>query len=340
MRSGDDQIMDRHPSTLLVPGRPLLSPVLRPLPYEVVPLDEEALREVDRFFEQWQSTFGFSTESFTTAARGYLKYCCPEGATLDQILVAAEFLAWCFCLNDLEDAAYRRQVVDDALEVLGGERRASKPEVRATRALLMSLENRAAPVPIARFRWRMQQMLESFRWEAEQEKGQPSAPLETFLGHREQLIVHLCYAEMWRVLLRAEVPPDPARGMLEVVESHSSRIVFAANDIMSVPRDLRLKKLNLVLWLRNENASSLESAVDDAVTFLAQELAAYGLARAQIERVVTRSHPLHRYLAFLDAVLEGNRLGTVALVDRYWVDDHPIVNSDESRCRKPQGDSV
>ncbi|HEY6725582.1 MAG TPA: chemotaxis protein CheW [Polyangiaceae bacterium] len=292
---------------------------VRALPFRLYSLGTEEMEVVNRTLSRWVEETGFARRSYVQVAAEYARYCSAPKPTRRGIELATEYLAWFLCLNDLPSDDYKRSTLRDVRGVCQGNDPLPRPESRATQNFLTRLAAELPGVALDRFRRRMLAMFDAFEWEAEWlQRGRGVPALDEYLVQREHLIAHFPYIELWRLTEGAEIEGPEAWEALERVEAANTRVIFWVNDILSTERDARKGKINLVECIAQEEGCPRATALEHAHQRLEQAVGAYVEERACLLRFTVRGAGIERHVQFLDSVLEGNRVATVALHDRFW----------------------
>lgn len=292
---------------------------LRALPFRLYSLDAGQMQVVHATLSRWVEETGFVRRSYVQVAAEYARHCSAATPTQRGIELATEYLAWFLCLNDLPPDEYKQSTLRDVRSICEGNEPLPRPESRATRAFLSRLAAELPGVALDRFRRRMFAMFDAFEWEAEWlRQGRRIPTIEEYLTQREHLIAHYPYMELWRLTEGVELEGPEVWATLERVETANTRVIFWVNDILSTERDARKGKINLVACIAQEEGCTQSMAVERAHQRLDQATAAYVEERAQLMRFAARGVGIERHVRFLDSVLEGNRVATVALHDRFW----------------------
>ncbi len=302
--------------------RPPPSEALLPtaLPFPLLQLEPGLLAQAQAFLDGWAREFGYTEETHTSVASTYLKYCSPPNATPTASCLAAEYLAWFLVLNDLPPSEQKADALRDSRALLQGQLHSStRREAAVTQALLRSIGTHLPGPEAAAFRQRAARTIESFQWELALllQSPQPTPPLPEYLNHRTHTIAHLPYLELWRSSLSVGLPDPRTRALLEEAELINTQVVFLVNDLLSISRDTRKGKPNVVFFIGKEPRCPTAEATSAALELLDQALCRYQQARDRLAATASDRPSLIAHVSFLDSVLEGNRFATVALHNRF-----------------------
>lgn len=299
------------------PGLPL-----PPLPFHGTSLDDAQMRRVFEVLSRWAAGTGLARKGHVQVAAEYARHCSAPSPTPAGIELGAEYLAWFLCINDLPPDEYKRSMLREVKSLLQGKVYASYPEAEATRGFLDRVECRVGDRNISRFRRRVLEMIDAFEWEVDWLQTSPRRipTTDAYLRWRQHLIAHYPYVELWRLTENVEVNRPRVWAALERVETANTQVILWVNDVLSIARDERKGKINLVACIASGQGCSPEAALCQAQSRLDQCVVDYRNARDALRSIASESAGIARHIRFLDSVLEGNRAATVELHDRFWGD--------------------
>ena len=105
---------------------------------------------------------------------------------------------------------------------------------------------------------------------------------------------------------------------MEALETMNVELIYIENDLNSVERDIREKKLNLIFCQANETGMSIEECLQQVSERHHQAVTAF--ARSQAE-LLTQFSPeqsaLRAYVDWLGTSVMGNLVGLDELIYRY-----------------------
>lgn len=286
----------------------------QPLPFPAAQLKHEEVSHVDDFLRGWIAETAVGTDRLREVVRVYLEYCSPCQVRQQGLELAATYLLWFFVINDMPDDSRKEAVLAATRATLHGHGQAEdllqaatrKFREQTTRAL-----NGKAPVRLLRY---LDQMFDAFSWEIAQSGHAP--PSVTYRQYREHTVAVYPYIEIFRLCEGAH-PDDHQAAELADIERMSVNLVYLINDLLSVRRDVRKHKLNLVQCVAQERGTTLVAAVavvEEQLRCLASDFAR--ACESFVKRACVSSNVL-RYVEFLQSQLEGTRLATLVLHDRY-----------------------
>jgi Terpene synthase family 2, C-terminal metal binding len=292
--------------------REALEMLREPLPFAPARLPAPVLSDLDGFMEAWSAECGLGDERARRVVRVYIEHCSPAEVGRGGMTAAAEFLLWFFALNDVPDGAEKREKLGAVKSILEGERVEAPPFTVATRRFRDGI---VAAHPDQRLRGHLDAMFSSFFWEIENLGRRPSAV--EYQGHREHTVAVYPYLDIYRASLG--VPDESPLGSdLRELERLSVEIVYLVNDILSVARDHRKQKQNFVFSVAADRQITWEEAVPLAVAHLHHRVSAFVSLHQALWAASAGDARHHAYLSFLASYLEGNRVATLALRERYF----------------------
>ncbi len=285
-----------------------------PFPFEIARLPAAKLARLDAALAAWCERHALGDDSFRHVASAYVDFCAPRDAPDTGVTLLAHFVACFFAFNDITSDTTRLEALKSGRAALAAVGSADLPEAAATAELRALVIRTWGEAKAARLLRSIDQMLGAFEWEV----GKTSLPISTaeYLRNREHTIGNYPFIELWRLSLEADPSPE-AWAQVESLERLATRLVFTTNDLLSIERDQRKKKLNLVLLLAREQQLSTEEA-SERISAEFWTLLDHFTEEWHRTRALMHDRPSLVYVDYLAALLEGNRAATAALTDRFW----------------------
>ncbi len=301
--------------------------ILPPFSFSATPLKAEQQQSLRSHLQEWSARYGLGDERSRRTAEAYVYFCSPEAANPRGIELDATYMSWYFAYNDLEPTVDIAAALLEAKTILlDGEpaplhnepslsiAEEARPRVSATIGFRNAIYGLLSPVDTTNLRSHLRHLFESLVWEARLPQTIP--PTLDYLKHRLHTVGALPHFELWKLALGINAPPG-AEALLRAAEESSAKAIYISNDIMSVRRDRRKGKLNLIFCLMHEYGISEPEATHRASSLLNDSLLSLGEARAGILIGAGREAQCAAYADFLCAAVEGNRRATMALRERY-----------------------
>lgn len=268
----------------------------------------------------WSELYRLTIPGLVEATATYVQYCFTPVPSRAALELATDYVAWVLAFNDLPSSPHKAGILRSALAALRhGAGDEGVPHVKATLDLRQAALSHW-PGRTERLLARLGALLECSIWEIE--VGEPSLQAGSvpsaadYLHHRQHTIAHNPFMEMWR--LEANVDPVSALWpAVERLEELDTAIIYLTNDIVSVARDIRKNKLNLVFFLAREHHVSLERAAEMTVQKLRQAAAELGALSARVTVSDLSDSRVEGYVRFLISAVEGNRAAILSLKARY-----------------------
>jgi hypothetical protein len=284
------------------------------LPFDSTRLPSEKVDHLDAVLEAWCQRHHLGGASFRHVAGTYVDYCAPREAPHAGVDFLAHFVACFFALNDLSDEVAKRTAIGVARVALATGEAVGEPEADAFAELRMLAIRTWGMERVSRLLQSIDRMLGAFDWEIG--KHVSSVAVEEYLCNREHTIGNYPFIEPWRLSLGADPTPEE-RLELDALEAWTTRLVYTVNDLLSVERDQRKQKLNLVLLLASERGTSIEDATARAYAGFWEDLARFAGEWRRVRALMSDRRAV-AYVDYLAALVEGNRAATVVLTDRFW----------------------
>jgi len=286
-------------------------PSLSPLPFPPRPLDNTELARVERELDGLFPDSSLVQPGVRKVVRLYLKWCSPAIPTALGLRLTASYLVWFFAINDLVSDLGKRVLVAELRSQLRGEAPSAENELTdATRTFTDELRGHFGQDLARYFTW-LDAMFEAFAWEISVSGQTP--PTADYMRYRTHFVAVYPYLELWRLSLGVGAAELSAQ--VQRLEELSTELTFLVNDLLSVERDARERKHNLVFCLAAEHNSTLEQSFERARGLTDARLEEFQRLRAELPSV--RSAQLGVYLEFLGSVAEGTRLAMLELRERY-----------------------
>jgi Terpene synthase family 2, C-terminal metal binding len=296
-------------------GRGLMPvPRLEPLPLRLVELPERQLDYLTTVLERWCEEHGLVSTSAIKAVRVFTQHCSPADACDVGIALTGEYQMLFFAINDMPDGAEKGAVLAEMRLALHGHLTGDKGLPKATSALRSRVLETFGEVETARLFGLLDRLLVAFLWEAGRADDTP--PVALYRENRQHTIAAHPYVELFRLAERVKPLPDvwPA---LTALEKLCVEIIYLTNDILSVKRDLRKKKHNIVIGLARDSEISYEAALSQVIDLLKRTVDEFLAAQSELLRDEALDERTRKYVDHLGSILEGNRMATVILTERY-----------------------
>lgn len=293
-------------------------PLQKPLPFPHTVLDPLAFEELKHFSIEWAEKWLQIDDRQIDFSCIYIKHCCPENtATLDLIPIAI-FMLWFSALNDTPDGPKRSAMLDDVYAALRGEETSKNPDtmtiVRATQEFIRAIHQRYTLPLSIRLRDRLCQLITATKNETAKAGRVPS--LVEYLDMREYTIAVYPYLELIRLNLNVLTPPSHL-ARFERLEQLCVQGIYLVNDVLSVQRDLRKGKFNLVFRLTKDRQISIDKALEEALRMTHEKIQEF-TALSQELLSTEQNDTARQYATFLGSIQEGNRVGIMELHERYF----------------------
>lgn len=294
-------------------------------PFAAAPFTPNQIDALSRHLDEWSSAFQLGDARFRHVAQTYVQYCSPPEPTPAGIELDAAYMSLYFAFNDTVGGASlvdtlrlaRRALSPDQRRVPNAEWEHARASPRHLAAIagFIATATRCFPGKDCRpLLLYVEQLLASFCWEAELAGVLP--PTDEYLRHRIHTVGAYPHFEIWRLAMNADVPAS-VQPWISATETLSARVIHTTNDILSVQRDQRKQKLNLVFFLQRDRGLSLGQATAAAVAMLEEHLADFQRSHEAAKAAVPAGSRVSMYLDYLAAAIEGNRLATLALTERF-----------------------
>jgi hypothetical protein len=281
-----------------------------PLPFAPVRLPPGRLEALDRFMQAWSEECGLGDERSREVVRVYLEHCSPRAADLRSVEMAAELLQWFFAITEAPDGADKRRALSGVRAILRGEDVEAAPFTVATRRFRDRI---LRSWPSSELYAAIEALLSALSWQIDH-AGQ-TVRTEVYLEHRAHTAAVYPYLYIFRHGLGARDQGERDQD-IATLEELSVQIVCLVNDILSVARDCRKNKHNVVFAIAADRGISQAAAVPFAVRYLFQKIDAFQALNDGLRS--SRGH--EEYSSFLASSLEGARAATLALRERYFGD--------------------
>lgn len=297
---------------------PMPVPHLDPLPLRLVELSEKQLDYLTTVLERWREEHGLVSASAIKAVSVFTQYCSPADAFDVGLALTAEFQLLFFAINDMPDGAEKPAILAEMQMVLQGRPPGDNGLLKATAALRSLVLKTFGEVETGRLFRLLDQMLAAFLREAERADDMP--PVALYRENRQHTIAAHPYVELFRLAERVQPPPAvwPA---LTALEKLCVEIIYLTNDILSVKRDLRKKKYNIVIGLARDSDITYEEALSQVNALLKRTVDEFLAAQGDLLRHEALDERTRKYVDYLGSILEGNRMATVVLTARYIGND-------------------
>lgn len=274
---------------------------------------------------EWSATYGLGDERSRRVAEAYVHFCSPASANACGVELDAEYMSWYFAYNDLEPGTEAVSAIREARRLLLDSEpppsasqttryRAASPHAAATAGLRQLMSRRLPRDGTSRLDMHFAHLFESFV--REPDLAISPACTDSYLRNRVHTVGAYPHFEIWRLALGLIIPEQLAP-LIHEAETQSATVIHISNDIMSIRRDKRKRKPNLVFHLMHEHSTSEILAIAMALDLLRAQLAEFKKTRHTISAVASTNFPVNKYVHFLAAAIEGNRQATLTLGKRY-----------------------
>lgn len=305
-----ERTRDEHPQ-----GRgPVPVPHLDPLPFRLVELSDRQLDYVTTLLERWNEVHGLVRSSTIKAVRVFTQYCSPADARAVGLALIAEYQMWFFATNDMPDGAEKLSTLAEMRLILQGHPARDSGLLKATSALRSLILKTVEEVKTERLFHFLDQLLAALIWEVERAGGTPSVAL--YRENRQHTIATHPYLELFRLAEDVQ-PAEAVWPSLSALQERGVEMIYLTNDILSVKRDLQKNSYNLVLGLARERDITYEDAMSQVMSLLKHAADEVGAAQDELLRNKALDERTRRYVDFLGSIIEGNRMATAVLAERY-----------------------
>ncbi|MGC4089897.1 MAG: terpene synthase family protein [Polyangiaceae bacterium] len=284
---------------------------LEPLPFQTPVLSAPELDVVRHDLVDVRARFALAESPIERVIEAYLKWCSPSSAPRLGLRLGAAYLAWFFAINDLASNPEKQQLVADIRAVLNGAQPTlTHPLLDTTRAFQAELREGGLEDKIGRFIDFVELMFDAFAWEIAHASQVPVTG--DYVRYRTHFVAVFPYLELWRLVL--ELPDGDSTPDLVRLEQLGTELTFLVNDLLSVERDQRERKHNLVFCLVRDHAGDEQRAEQAARAALQERVDEFASVRRS---TLLGGEQARCYADFLGSVAEGTRLAMLELSARY-----------------------
>ena len=294
------------------------------LPFNRAVLSEYDQNIVEDTVKQWTKEFGIQSRSFGTVVTVYTNFCSFQSPAQKSIKLIAEYLAWFFMLNDFPNNSDKLALLHDVREALQFSHSGdglkdlhspnAHPLLLATYCLRNNILSSLGGNDFSRLACRLDDLIASFCWEVGQVGNVPDTDI--YYQYRQHTIAVYPYLEIWR-LGEGVFPEDILWYDIVELEHLNVKIMYLTNDIMSIEREVKKGKTNLLFCLARDYGISLEEASEIAKSELNTTINRFLKRSKCLEKSREISPTVKRYVDFLGTSLEGNRASLETLKIRY-----------------------
>lgn len=299
---------------LLQDRGPMPDTHLDPLPLRLVELPGLQLEYLTTVLDRWFKTHNLVNSLTTKVVSVFMQYCSPANVCDVGLALAAEYLMWFFAIDDMPDGAEKLSALTEVRLVLQGHPAKDDGLLKATLELRSRVLQTFGEIETARLFHLLDLLLASFLWETERAADTP--PVALYRENREHTIAVYPYIELFRLAERVQ-PSQTVWPLVCVLEKLCVEIIYLTNDILSVRRDLRKRTHNLVIGIARESNVTYEAAFLQVVSLLKHTTDKFIVAQNELLRTEALEDRTRKYVDYLGSILEGNRLATVILAERY-----------------------
>ena len=289
-----------------------------PLPFDHVVLDDAEVRKISQYVDEWANTWLPIDGLQKNFVSVYVKHCSPSGASADLSLLAALFLLWFVEFNDLSNDSRRipqlREILADLTKAEESSLQRQIKPTNATAEFLRIVHKRYTPLQTIRLINFLKSLVDATIQETLYGNNLPSTT--AYIKLREQTVAVYPYFEFFRLALGA-LPTSSHVEHYKRLERLAVQGIYMVNDILSIERDLRKNKFNIIRCISAEDNIGIDNAIDKA---LAISNKIFNDLQTCYNNLVKNETDIAtmRYAAFLLTIQEGTRAATFELKQRYF----------------------